>query len=200
MTNSATRAWAELAQRLSVTLSDDAAEVVAALHHVPNVEVTTRLQVFEGMDATLARKILRTIQRAVDRGDPIHTIPPKLAALRSDHNARKQLSLDPDDDTYSRVKSFRKGVRQTVFDMNKGLDGLVRDPLTGQVIYPDQNWHMGHKPGHEFWKARDHALRIGMSREEFLDQQNDPNIYRPELPESNCSHMGEDLTAAYLGA
>ena len=37
------------------------------------------------------------------------------------------------------------------------------------------------------------------TRKQFLDEYNNPNHYRPELPSYNRSHVGEDLTDLYLG-
>jgi len=39
----------------------------------------------------------------------------------------------------------------------------------------------------------------GITRKQFLDEYNDPEHYRPELPNSNRSHKGEDLTDNYFG-
>ena len=58
---------------------------------------------------------------------------------------------------------------------------------------------MGHKPAYEFRKHRDSAAERGLSRQEFLDEHNDPSHYRPELSESNQGYMGEDASDAYLG-
>ena len=63
----------------------------------------------------------------------------------------------------------------------------------------DQPWDMGHRPGHEFRKHSQSAEERGISRSDFLDEHNNPDHYRPELPESNRSHRGEDMTDEYLG-
>lgn len=75
--------------------------------------------------------------------------------------------------------------------MQKGSDGKVRDPLTNKEMNYNDPWDMGHKPGYEHWK---HQQRCGariFSREQFLNEYNDPSKYRPELPSSNRSHAGE---------
>ena len=65
----------------------------------------------------------------------------------------------------------------------------------------DDAWDMGHLDGLEFRKARaDAQRRMGFSRADFLDSQNDPDHYRPELPSSNRSHTMEDHTANFKGA
>jgi len=58
---------------------------------------------------------------------------------------------------------------------------------------------MGHRPGYEFKKHQKSAEDRGNNRKQFLDEHNNPNHYRPELPSSNRGHMGEDLTSNYFG-
>jgi HNH/ENDO VII superfamily nuclease with conserved GHE residues len=57
---------------------------------------------------------------------------------------------------------------------------------------------LGHKPGHEFCKHQDSAEARDVTKKDFLDEYNDPDAYRPELPESNRSHEGEDDSSTYL--
>jgi len=103
-------------------------------------------------------------------------------------------------DTYSRPKGFRKNVREDVWERAKAPDGNVDDPLTGRQIDFDEPWDMGHKPGYEFRKHRESARRRGIDRKQFLEEHNNPEHYRPELPSSNQSHAGEDMSDTYLGA
>lgn len=42
-------------------------------------------------------------------------------------------------------------------------------------------------------------MERGITRKQFLDEHNNPDHYRPELPSSNRSHKGEDLTDDYFG-
>jgi predicted ribonuclease toxin of YeeF-YezG toxin-antitoxin module len=77
--------------------------------------------------------------------------------------------------------------------------GASANPLTGQFMSPDEPWDMGHKPGYEFRKHQESARARGISREQFLDEYNDPSKYRPELPSSNRSHRGENMTDEYFG-
>jgi hypothetical protein len=81
----------------------------------------------------------------------------------------------------------------------RGDGGIVRDPLTGKEIKFTDDWHMGHKPGYEFWKHQQSAAQRGITREQFLDEYHKPEHFRPELPKSNVGHAGEDKTATYLG-
>jgi hypothetical protein len=101
--------------------------------------------------------------------------------------------------SYKRPSSYRKGVRDKVWENAKDDDGLVRDPQTGQVMDPSEPWDMGHEPGYEFRKHQASAMERGISREEFLDEHNNPDHYRPELPSSNRSHRGENMTDDYFG-
>jgi hypothetical protein len=100
---------------------------------------------------------------------------------------------------YSRPSGYRKGVRDKVWENAIEDDGEVRDPLTQEIINKNDPWQMGHKPGYEFRKHQQSAMKRGISREEFLDEHNNPYHYRPELPGSNQSHKGEDMTEQYFG-
>ena len=101
---------------------------------------------------------------------------------------------------YSRPSGYRAGVRDKVWDSAKEAStGQVRDPATGRFMSKDKAWDMGHKPGHEFRKHQQSAQERGISRKQFLDEHNNPNSYRPELPGSNRSHKGEDKTNNYFG-
>lgn len=102
------------------------------------------------------------------------------------------------DVSYARPSSFRKGVRDQVWEAARGSDGMVRSP-GGQIMNSSEPWDMGHKPGYEFRKHQQSAIQRGISRKAFLDEYNDPTHYRPEPPSYNRSHRGEDLTDAYFG-
>jgi predicted ribonuclease toxin of YeeF-YezG toxin-antitoxin module len=101
--------------------------------------------------------------------------------------------------TYDRPSGYRSGVREKVWNGAMDESGIVRDPLTGQVMDPAEPWHMGHKPGYEFWKHKQNAEQRGITREKFLDEHNNPSHYRPELPSSNSSHAGENHSSDYFG-
>ena len=100
---------------------------------------------------------------------------------------------------YRRPSGYRRGVRDAVWENAIEVDGQVKDPLTGKAMNKDDPWHMGHKPGYEFRKHQQSAKNRGISREEFLDEHNNPEHYRSELPSSNQSHKGEDMTDQYFG-
>ena len=100
---------------------------------------------------------------------------------------------------YSRPTHWRSGMRDEVWNDAKDDHGRVRDPVSGIYMSKDQPWHMGHKPGYEFYKHQRSARERGISREEFLDEYYNSKHYRPELPKSNMSHKGEDVTDEYFG-
>ena len=101
--------------------------------------------------------------------------------------------------SYSRPSGFRKGVRDKVWDNAKNANGDVIDLVTKRVMDKSEPWDMGHKPGYEFRKHQQSAENRGISRKQFLDEYNNPEHYRPELPSSNRSHKGEDITNNYFG-
>ncbi|WP_078173729.1 GH-E family nuclease [Bacillus cereus] len=109
------------------------------------------------------------------------------------------IESDSGDKTYTRPSGYRKGVRDKVWDNAKSEDGLVRNPIDNKIMNKDKPWDMGHLPGYEFRKHKKSAEERGITREQFLDEHNNPNHYRPELPSSNRSHKGEDLTDDYFG-
>ena len=111
-------------------------------------------------------------------------------------NVGTKVSKNP---TYDRPSGFRKGVREEAWEKAKGKDGKVRDPMTQKEMSPDEPWDMGHKPGQEFRKHQESAAQRGIDRKQFLDEHNNPGKYQPELPSSNRSHRGEDMTDTYLG-
>ena len=100
--------------------------------------------------------------------------------------------------TYKRPSHFRKGIRDQVWENAKNAEGKVIDRVTGREIHKNEPWDMGHLEKHEFWKHQIDAQNRGISRKQFLDEYNDPAIYRPELPSSNRSHIGEDKTNRFI--
>ena len=105
----------------------------------------------------------------------------------------------PQKGKYSRPGSFRKGVRDDVWESAKGKDGIVRDPQTKQIMDKSEPWEMGHKPGYEFRKHAESAQERNISRKDFLNEHNKRDHYQPELPSSNHNHKGEDMTSRYEG-
>ncbi|MCC6678665.1 MAG: hypothetical protein IT436_16140 [Phycisphaerales bacterium] len=89
--------------------------------------------------------------------------------------------------TYARA-GFRGGVRQATWQqaINASLDGQVRSP-GGDIIPPGASFDMGHRPPWSFRDSQTWAQQRGLSRKEFLDEQNDPRAYRPETARDNRS-------------
>lgn len=117
----------------------------------------------------------------------ISTIRPPMGA-----NARPSVADDP----YQRP-GFRDGLRDEVWDRAvadshaRGDGGVVRDPLTGKPMNRNDPWDMGHKPGYEFRKHRAQAEIHQPTRQRYVDEYNQADHYRPEIPKSNQSHADE---------
>jgi len=103
------------------------------------------------------------------------------------------------DPRYARPSGHRQGVRDQVWkDAIEPATGRVRDPVTGRFMSKNDPWDMGHRPGYEFRSHQMSAAERGISREQFLNEHNNAAHYRPELPGSNRSHLGENTTGTYL--
>lgn len=138
------------------------------------------------------------LRKAAKWGDEAASAATKRADDVAESAAKKSTKIT--DPRYARPSGFRKGVRDDAW--NNAVEprtGRVRDPVTGRFMSKDQAWDMGHKPGYEFRKHQESAMERGISREEFLDEYNKSEHYRPELPSSNRGHRGEDDTDLYLG-
>ena len=117
---------------------------------------------------------------------------------KANSNKMKEMENNGETDPYTHPTSRRSGMRDAVWE-NAKVNGRVRDSVTGQFMSKDKPWDMGHKPGYEFKKHRESAIQRGIDRKTFLDEYNNPQHLRPELPSSNRSHKGEDKTDAYFG-
>jgi HNH/ENDO VII superfamily nuclease with conserved GHE residues len=85
---------------------------------------------------------------------------------------------------------LRKGTRADIHaNAPRDANGRPIDPNTGKPIQgkPD----VGHKPGHEFRRAKAAAEADGMTQKEFNDKMNNPKLYQLEDPSSNRSHKFE---------
>jgi predicted ribonuclease toxin of YeeF-YezG toxin-antitoxin module len=138
-------------------------------------------------------RLLSKLKQAATKAKPIA----KSIAARTSVAVKKcpHAKSDP----YRRPSGYRRGVRDLVWEMAKGKDGKVRDPLTKRVMRKSDPWDMGHKRGYEFRKHQASAAKRGISRKQFLDEHNVAKKYRPELPSSNRSHAGEDTSSKYRG-
>lgn len=94
------------------------------------------------------------------------------------------------DKAYPRVTP-RKGLRDSVWERSKAPDGKVYDP-SGREIKPGEPWELGHRPGDQFRDAQRRAADQGWDRGTWRDYQNDPDIYRPEIPSTNRGRQYEN--------
>ncbi len=136
-------------------------------------------------------KVASEAEKLADKGDDVAKAVEKGGSAAED-GLNSQVS-------YERPSGFRKGVRDKVWDNAKNSNGDVIDPVTKKVMDKAEPWDMGHKPGYEFRKHQQSAESRGIPRKQFLDEYNNPEHYRPELPSSNRSHKGEDITDNYFG-
>jgi hypothetical protein len=84
----------------------------------------------------------------------------------------------------------RQGVRNEVIARApRDSQGRLLDPNTFEVI--DGRYHLGHKPGLEWWRIRDRATSEGWTRQQLSDYVNNPDMYQIELPSNNLSHRFE---------
>jgi hypothetical protein len=91
---------------------------------------------------------------------------------------------------YARASNLRAGVRDQIWNDNM-VDGRVIDS-SGMEISPGDPWEAGHLPEYKLDTWQRIAADQQWTREEWLDFQNSPDIYRPELPWSNDGHYFED--------
>lgn len=92
---------------------------------------------------------------------------------------------------------YNDGLVETVWERAKQPNGKVYDPHTRQELKWDpsknrwEQWHMGHKPGHEYAKLVDQYVSGEITWEQFLKEYNNPSNYRPEHYLENISHKHE---------
>lgn len=108
----------------------------------------------------------------------------------SEKNQRRELT-DEEKKRYRRPSSLRQGTRDEIWERSRAADGVVYDPSTGRPIDPDEPWDAGHKEEYKFSEAQRDAAERGITREEFLEEQNNPNLYRAERRIINQSHEAE---------
>ena len=94
---------------------------------------------------------------------------------------------------------YRAGLVVEVWERAKRR-GRVFDPNADNPrieLFWDTNksrqdqWHMGHKPGAEYWRMVDGYISGQTTHQEFLDKYNNPANYWPEDPKENVSHRHE---------
>ena len=91
---------------------------------------------------------------------------------------------------------IRKSTRQEVENRaEKNAEGKFLDANTGKPI--ENNYHLGHKPGHEFRYEKGLAEDQGLTQKQFNDKMNNSNLYQIEDPQSNMSHKFESDVNPY---
>ncbi|MDO6818883.1 DUF4157 domain-containing protein [Zobellia sp. 1_MG-2023] len=93
---------------------------------------------------------------------------------------------------------YRDGLVDEVWNASKSPDGTVRDPNNPELELSwdksksrfDQ-WHMGHKKGHEYRKLVDDYIEGRITWDEFIAEYNNPKSYHAEHPIENISHKNE---------
>ncbi len=164
---------------------DHAATGVKSLNHIDDVaDVAKKVDSVTQPGVSGAKKIIRkdgTIE-IIGTGDITEVID-------------NRPYLDP-----KNRPSFRKGIPEKVFETARknSPDGKVRDPYrTDKIIEwePGQPrkgvWDMGHLPEHKYSEMHKRYLNGELTPKEFRDWYNNPNNYRPELPNTNRGHKIE---------
>jgi hypothetical protein len=92
----------------------------------------------------------------------------------------------------SRVKLRADVIDEILAKTKVTRDGkFYIDPNTKQRIPVSGPYDFGHKPGFEWWKTKERAIREGWSREQIIEYENDPKHYQVEAPGPNRSHRYE---------
>jgi hypothetical protein len=92
-----------------------------------------------------------------------------------------------------RPERYRKGVATRVWENAKDANGKVFDPNTGEELRWDPSrsrdgqWDMGHVKGKSYDQLRKDFIEGRISRQQFLDEYNNPANYRPEARSPNRS-------------
>jgi len=105
---------------------------------------------------------------------------------------RKRPSGPVDGDPAGKRVKLRKATKDTIkAQAPKTPDGDYIDPNTGKTVPKNGPYDFGHKQGEEWRKAQKQYRKDGRSRQEIIDDQNDPEKYQIEDPPSNRSHKHE---------
>lgn len=201
MSNGVVEALDQAATRLAKAMGKDAGKSIEKLYRTTGGKLKKAIERSIESDTERAgeiKKILADMEQNATK--TVTSTAEKDAQAKAQSALRSKLKqiLNPKY-PYRRPSGYRAGVRDKVWDAAKGDDGKVRDPLTQKVMDKDEPWDMGHKPGFEYRKHRDSAFQRGITREQFLEEHNEPSHYWPELPESNQGHAGEDHTDFFGG-
>ncbi|MBF7074999.1 hypothetical protein ISG33_16480 [Glaciecola sp. MH2013] len=116
-------------------------------------------------------------------GSAVHTHASRVNAIALD-----QLT---DGAVKNRVK-IRKGTLKKIKDKQpRDSDGNMIDPNTKKPLKPGQV-DIGHKPGNEWKKRKKMHKKKANTREEVIEEENDPDLYQLEDRSTNRSHKYEE--------
>ncbi len=95
--------------------------------------------------------------------------------------------------------AYQEGLVEKVWEASKSPDGKVRDPYDpSKELHWDKSrsrydqWHMGHKRGHEYNKLVDQYVDGKITWEKFIEEYNNPKNYQAEDPIGNMGHGNEE--------
>lgn len=166
-------------------------------------KTTTKAADYKDLETTDAQA-KKTDARGAETSDASESTKPRMSGRRPSEPEAPVLNEDGTLTEYGkwyyeRPSGYRKGVRDEVWDSAKDNEGNVYDPLSEELMDPEEPWDMGHKQAYEFRKHQVSAAEREIGRSQFLDEHNTASHYVPELPSSNRSHAGEAMDDTYFG-
>ena len=146
---------------------------------------------------TKAGRLVNGIEELANAGEEIVNLADETIKVVVDNSYAEELAArggahvltQAEKALYGRV-THPKGFRQEVWERAKAPDGNVYDP-TGRILKYDEPWELGHNTANKFSNSQLRAAQEGWDRQMWIRYQNDPDIYRPELPSTNASHQWE---------
>ncbi len=92
---------------------------------------------------------------------------------------------------------FRTNTKAEIWEQarSQSSDGVVRDPVSGEEIHPDSSWRVEERPDHPLSERQQSAAERGISREEFLDDYNNPEHYRVREEQGSGSEFSGNRPA-----
>lgn len=95
-----------------------------------------------------------------------------------------------------RVQLRMRTKEQILANAKKDSSGNYLDANTGKPIPKYQTPDIGHKPGYEHRCMQEWAARAALSRQEFVELMNNPDLFQVEAASSNRSHQFEAKSCA----
>lgn len=84
-----------------------------------------------------------------------------------------------------------KAYDQSILSLPKTPDGKYFIDANGMRYPVDPVWHYGHRSGEELWRWQETAARAGWTRQRWLDEMNNPDLYWIEDAPGNEGHYRE---------